>query len=147
MEGIKWPVDKCEHCGYDLTEVIPRPSTKALSEDGSGKPMWSDHCPQCGKGYIVGERGIPVPRGLSVKVISSQAEILATAPGEREAKAKLKKAQAPALAPENLYSPDTDKTHELHRSLRPSEYWCTKCACVHREKSKQGTRHLKYKEA
>lgn len=132
MADLKWPVDKCEKCGKDLTEIEPRARDRALSEDGSGKLMWADFCP-CGKGYLVGDR-VPFPqRSVSAKVITSQAEILATAPGDRKAE------------PDKLYDPD--KPQGPQRTLKPSEFWCTKCARVHRESSKQGTKHLKYKEA
>ena len=151
MEGIKWPVDKCVNCGKDLTEVVARPYEKSSCKDGSDS--WSDHCPQCGKGYIVGERSAPIQRGVSAKVILSQAEIIASAPGERKAKATTEPQPAPEPEPEkapesppdNIYDPE--KTHEPHRSTKKGEFFCTKCASIHQESSKQGAKHLKFKEA
>ena len=35
---------------------------------------------------------------------------------------------------------------EKPRELKPSEYLCSKCKTLHRESSKLGRRHLKYKE-
>lgn len=136
MEGLKWPVDKCEKCGHDFTQREPRAYDKALSEDGSGALKWADFCPQCGKGYIVGDRVPFSQRSVSAKVITSQAEIIASAPDRRKAKAGLT---------DDLYDPDKPKGPQ--RTLKPSEFWCTKCALVHRESSKQGANHLKYKEA
>jgi len=134
MEGIKWPVDNCVNCGKDLTGVEAREKEKSRSKDG--EDSWSDHCPQCGKGYIVGKRGAPIQRGVSAKIITSQAEILATAPGGRK---------AGAGPTDDLYNPD--KPHGPRRDTLKGEFWCTKCAGIHRESSKQGTNHLKYKEA
>lgn len=135
MDGLKWPVENCVNCGKDLTEVIPHPREKSLSEDGSGGLKWSDFCPVCGRAEIVGDRVIPVPRTVSTKVITSQAEILASAPGARKAEAE---------STNEFYNPD--KPQGPQRTLKPSEFWCTKCAVIHRESSKQGSKHLKYKE-
>lgn len=148
MEGMKWPVERCNHCDFDLTGIEPHARDKSLSEDGSGKPMWSDFCPQCGRGYVVGVREIATPRGLSVQ--SQTVEL--KAPAQREVLVEKDKSLGIASpAPSEFYEPvvkaeETLKDSAEKRPKRSDEYWCTKCAKIHREGTKQGKNHLKFRE-
>ena len=54
---LAWPVDKCETCDRDLTEVRPKTAEKA--NDEFDKLTWNDFCPRCGHGYKVGDRLVP----------------------------------------------------------------------------------------
>jgi len=59
MEELKWPVDICESCGFNLREATP--TAKEKSNDASNRLKWTDFCPQCGRGMFVGDRVVPAP--------------------------------------------------------------------------------------
>jgi len=66
MEELKWPVEICENCFFLLARVEAKPKDKTgLSSDGQRKPMWTDYCPRCGKGYQVGYVNVPKPHELT----------------------------------------------------------------------------------
>ena len=48
---------------------------------------------------------------------------------------------------ESITEPASTDTPEKPREPKPSEYICSKCNSIHREISKVGKKHLKYKEA
>lgn len=76
---LKWPVTKCEACGHDLREVRPKASEKA--NDEHGKLIWNDFCPECGHGYKVGDRLVPlkpaeiVAQEEALKVVAQPAKL------------------------------------------------------------------------
>jgi len=49
---LKWPREQCD-CGFNFVQP-PKPYEKGFN--GEGKPIWTDFCPKCGKGYEVGRR-------------------------------------------------------------------------------------------
>lgn len=115
MVELKWPVDKCENCGHDFTDSVPKGKDKTgFSDDGLKTRMYTDYCPKCGKGYQVG--------------------IVEPKPEE----------------PKSIQLPKEAKVENEPDAIRPpgkGEYFCTHCAINHRETSKLGKKHLKYKEA
>lgn len=117
MQELKWPVDNCS-CGFDLTAVAPRAKDKAFSEDGLRRPMWADFCPKCGRGHVVGERVIPVPKE------PGQGKPILKSPEKEGAKTV----------------PDPDAIPE-------TMYWCTKCAKRHVKTSAIGVKHQEFQEA
>lgn len=127
-QELKWPVDTCPGCGYDLTKLQPRPRDKTgLSDDGLKTKMFTDYCPQCGMGQQVGIVPLIAPKEMTqvkepVEIPSPDKET-----GEDETK------KVAAVEP---------------RTPGPGEFWCTKCACIHKETSKVGKNHSKkYREA
>jgi len=133
MQELKWPVDKCvnEKCGFDLREVPCKTKDKTgLSSDGLKKPMWCAYCPKCGKGYCVGYVDVPVPKEMT----QEKAPIVLPSPDqETEEPEPEKKEEGKAGTP---------------KVPGPGEFWCTKCASLHKETSKVGKSHSKkYREA
>ena len=164
---LKWPVDKCEACGFDLREKTPRENEK--SNDSSGRLKWTDFCPKCGYGYFVGDRVLPTPTADILAEIANQPVIgkqpidaLASfdpehqvTPGEvttgepsgippDERGADL----AEKMDPEGLLqTPETEVASSTEGPApREGQYWCTKCASMHNQTSKVGGRHKKYAE-
>ena len=140
MDELKWPVDKCENpkCGFDLREVTCKAKDKTgLSSDGLKTPMYTAYCPQCGKGYQVGFVEIPE------KKVMTQEKVLATVPSPN---------QVPEEPEPEPYIEPKGKAQTIHpgkvekpRSPNPGEFLCFKCSSIHRETSKVGKKHLKYK--
>lgn len=120
MEELKWPVDKCEHCGSDLTAVAPKARDKTgFSDDGLKTRMWTDYCPKCGMGYQVGNVQVP----------------------------KKEEVHEEKVATENVAAEVAVSESGAIRQPQQGQYFCTKCASNHNETSGIGKRHLKYKEA
>ncbi len=175
MDEIKWPVDKCESCGYDLREATVKAAEK--SNDSNGKLKWTGFCPKCGHGMFVGDRELPKPTEEEIAARESQAILK-----DKETSTGLEKfdpehqvttgeqpiGEVPnippdesgaALAegnpdPEGLLGEKTEKPSEGDPepgAIRPpgkGEFFCTKCATNHRENSKVGNSHSKkYREA
>lgn len=138
MDDLKWPVDKCEHCGFDLREVTPTGKDKTgLSSDGLKKKMWTDYCPKCGMGYQVGYVEIPVPKEMTQEKIILELPSPDKAPEEPAPEPFVEpKGKAQTLHPGKVEKP---------RSPNPGEFLCSKCTTIHRESSKIGKKHLKYK--
>lgn len=132
-QELKWPVEKCENCNFDLSTVMPRARDKTgLSDDGLKTKMYTDYCPTCGKGYQVGIIDIPAPKEM----------------------AQIKE---PIVLPSPDKDTGDDEPEEKEenkpgkpREPRPGEFWCTKCASIHKDTDKPksiGLRHQRYKEA
>lgn len=161
MEKLKWPVTKCEHCGFDLKEATPHEKEKG--NDANGKLIWTDFCPKCGTGYQVGYRVVPKP---TAEVLAEQeaAPVLSYVeekaverkpsgiPPDERGKTLDKEKQEENPDPENLLGtepqPEPAPEPGAIRPPRKKEYFCTKCASIHslKETSKIGKRHLKYRE-
>lgn len=164
MEELKWPVTKCENpeCGFDFREAKPGQLEKG--NDINGRLIWNAHCPKCGRGYEVGDRVLPAPTA-EVLAERDAAPALAYAEAKDLAKEVPQPSGVPpdkrgaALAeenpdPEGLINKETDTTvaEETQETgaVRPpgkGEYFCTKCVSCHREDSKKGKSHTKYREA
>ena len=169
---LKWPITKCD-CGYDLREAEVRASEK--SNDASGKLTWTCFCPGCGRGYNVGERGLPAPTAevLAERDAAPALAFIEDKPSEGKPKveptkepsgippdvrgAALAKTEEENPDPENLISQETgvkkpEETQEPGAIKPPGkgEYFCTKCASNHKDTDKPksiGLRHKKYQEA
>lgn len=141
MDELRWPVVKCESCNFDLREVDPKAGDK--TNDVSGRLTWHDHCPKCGHGYQVGFRtppDRPKVEGIDGPTLNYVTD---------QALEKAKPSENPD--PEGLISKTAVAVMERPEpeAIKPpgeGEYFCTKCAKNHREKSRLGARHLKYKE-
>ncbi len=157
MEELKWPVDICESCGYNLREATPKAAEK--SNDANGKLKWTDFCPTCGVGMFVGARVLPKPpEDVESSPILSYGndEKLETKPeGEPSGVQPDKRGAALAKAtdPETQGASEPETVAEGTTGpggVRPpgkDEYFCTKCASNHKETSKIGKRHSKNREA
>ncbi len=163
---LKWPFVECEACGYNLREATPKAKEKA-NDPSNGKPIWTDFCPGCGHGYIVGDRVLPTPPAEVLAEREAAPAMSFVEEIKPEAKGKLEPSGVPpdkrgaALAkteevtdPEGLLSkePVTEEPEDKPEAeaIRPpgqGEYFCTKCATNHRETSKVGARHTKNREA
>ena len=166
MENIQWPVDKCDACGYDLREATPKANEKG--NDAKGKLIWTDFCPKCGHGYIVGSRVLPKLSEEALAALAA-APVLSYIKDERlEGKTadaasgvppdKRGEALAAETDPENpdpegltTQEPETpsEGEPELGAITPPGEgqYFCTKCAGNHNETSGVGKKHSKHREA
>jgi len=141
MEELKlaWPVDKCPACNFDLREATPKATEKG--KDTNGKLIWTDFCRQCGHGLVVGARELPPPpaeelaRMEAAPIIGSETKPEVNPDPEGQLK------KEPTPPPENKPAPG-----EV-RVPGPGEYFCTKCASIHKETSGVGKRHSKkYRE-
>ncbi len=172
MEGLKWPVDTCETCGTDLTDVIPKQQEK--SNDESGRLKWTGFCPGCGHGMFVGDRVLPkaneeeLARRAAAPVLSKdttlrdadpegqlggavvQGEASGVPPDERAA--ALAKADGVAASdvvdPENQLGndqPEPELTADPD-ALPENMYWCTKHARRHERTSAVGIKDLEFAE-
>ncbi len=161
---LKWPVVECEACGYNLRERTPRAAERS---NVNGKPNWTDFCPGCGHGYVVGERLLPAPtaevlaeRGAAPVLAYAEAKDLAkevpepsgVPPDKRGA--ALAKTEEENPDPEGLLTQETQPpaTEEISEpgAIKPpgeGQFFCTKCASNHKETSKIGKRHTKNREA
>jgi len=174
MAELAWPVTKCENpkCGFEFNGTKPKPKDRALSEDGMRKPMWSDFCPKCGRGYIVGERVIPEPRvigqiaplgkPLPPPTADEIFEVTAEVEKEPEPEPEVVFVDEVKPLPSNLVYgiPETEsplaETFERvnetaepkadSKPLRGDEYFCTFCERVHRKNTKPGKHHIQYQE-
>lgn len=145
MDELKWPVIKCEDCDYDLREATVKATEKGL--DPSGRLVWTDFCPKCGHGYQVGlrtEPAKPLPEDESIPIIQYiKDEDLKPTPQPPEGS---------DVDPEGQLIEPSEPVAESQpepEAIRPpgeGEYFCTKCASNHKETSKVGKRHLKYRE-
>jgi len=163
MEELKWPVTKCEACGFDLREATP--VAKEKGNDASGRLKWTDFCPKCGCGYFVGDRELPKPPaealaemeaapilsyGEDKEVKKDKGKASGIPPDERGA--TLAKTEEENPDPENLLGTEVETTPDEKPepgAVKPpgkGQYFCTKCAANHNETSKLGKRHLKYRE-
>lgn len=145
MEDLKWPVDKCENCGFDLREVTPRGHDKTgLSSDGLKKKMYTDYCPQCGQGYQVGYVEIPVPKEMTQEKPIIELPSPDKAPDEPALEPYVKpKGKAQSIAVSQVLKEEPKAIGG--RELLSGEYLCQKCNKVHRESSKIGKSHIKHK--
>ena len=166
---LQWPVDICESCGYNLREATPKAAEK--SNDANGRLKWTDFCPKCGRGYFVGDRVEPAPPAEALAEMEA-APIISSGEDKEVKKAKAKVSGIPpdergaALAkeeenpdPENLVSTNDEvatpatvasSANQEPGAVKPpgkGQFFCTKCAANHHEKSAIGKRHLKYREA
>ena len=163
---LKWPVDICESCGFNLREKTPKAAEKA--NDVKGILKWTDFCPKCGVGMFVGDRFLTAPTAeeLASRDAAPALSFVEDIKPE-EAKPKGKPSGVPpdergaALAkteeenpdPEDLINQETKPQAEARPepgAIKPpgkGEYFCTKCASNHKETSKIGQRHTKNREA
>jgi len=159
---LKWPVTKCD-CGFDLREAEVKASEK--SNDTSGNLTWTSFCPGCGRGYNVGARVKPKPPAEALAEMEA-APIISSGEEKEVEKDKGKASGIPpdkrgeALAkekenpdPEGLLGAEAEAPHEETPepgAIKPpgkGEFFCTKCASNHKEASKVGKRHSKFREA
>ena len=140
MDELKWPVDKCENekCGFDLGEVEAKPRDKTgLSDDGLKKKMYSDYCPKCGRGYQVGYVEILKPKEMT------QEKLIQTLPSPD--KAPDEPTPEPFVEPKGKVQTIHPGKAEKPRSPNLGEFLCPKCHSIHRETSKVGKKHSKFK--
>lgn len=168
MVELKWPVTKCESCGFDLREASPKASEK--SNDANGKLKWTGFCPKCGRGYFVGDRELPKPTAEEIATTATQPVINKTAlkldesidPEHQVTPGQPSKVNASGVPPDKrgaelaekldpeglLQTPEAEVTPKTEGPApMEGQYWCTQCAKIHNETSKVGKRHLKYREA
>ncbi|MFA5377307.1 MAG: hypothetical protein WC455_16270 [Dehalococcoidia bacterium] len=137
--ALEWPVKTCQ-CGLNLWEH--QPFQEEAGKDENGKLIWTCHCPGCGRGYIVGPRVEVKPRPVGFDN--------ALTPQPRPGTIVTDLPQDPTgrkPAPEDeeeevIGAPDAMSPAEM----LPGSYWCGKCNTGHRETSKLGRGHLKYKK-
>ena len=171
MLKIEWPVDKCEACGFDLREATPKAAEK--SNDANGKLKWTDFCPKCGHGYFVGDRTLPQPTAEEAALKAAQPvigkpdlKLDESVDPEHQVTGGKPATSKPSGVPPDKRGADLAKITDPEKLLnaevggeaepevtpekgqpREGEYWCTKCASIHRETSKVGQRHKKYAES
>lgn len=155
MEELKlaWPVDKCPACNYDLREKTPKATEKGL--DTNGKLIWTDFCPQCGHGLVVGNRELPPPpaeelaRMEAAPIIGGETKPEVNPDPEGQLN-KEKPSDDPPLHFEGEQVGITTEEKPEPGAITapgPGHYFCTKCAANHNESSKIGKRHIKNREA
>lgn len=166
MEELKWPVDVCESCGYNLREAAPKAAEK--TNDANGRLKWTDFCPKCGRGMFVGDRVLPKPPedvDADVKSILSYEKDkgLEAKPEGKPSGVPPDKRGADLAAKEENPDPEgllgkklevaTPEAKAEPGAIRPpgkGEYFCTKCVSNHKDTDKPksiGLRHKKYREA
>jgi hypothetical protein len=100
---LKWPVDKCESCEFDLTKKEPQAMEKGVNQQG--KPIWTDFCPRCGRGYPVGDRTLP-------KLVSAEEQPILKLPVKEVEEAE---------EPETLETESTGESQAVDRSKMVAE--------------------------
>jgi len=163
MEELQWPVDICESCGFNLREATPK--AKEKSNDASNRLKWTDFCPQCGRGMFVGDRVVPLPPS-EVLTEREAKPVLSFLEDKELEKTKdtpsgiLPDERGAALAKDKEENPDPEDLLSQEPATPPGEtpepgaikspskgqYFCTKCASVHRLSSKVGKRHISCRE-
>jgi len=134
---IAWPESKCPACNYDLREATPKAVEQG--KNTNGKLIWTDFCPGCGHGLVVGGRELPPPP-------LEELERMATAPiiaGKTEANPDPEKQLSQEPSPPPEYKPEAGAI----TPPGPGQYFCTRCAANHNDSSKIGKRHNKNREA
>lgn len=172
MDGLKWPVEKCEACNLDLTEQIPKQAEKSNDEHGNLK--WTDFCPRCGYGMFVGERVLPAPNAeelarRAAAPIMKQSNVLRDADPEGQIGGAVATAEPSGVPPDERGaaqaaesdggSADADPEGQLagegsvdskvgqpEDPMPDNMYWCTKHAKRHERTSAIGIKHLEFAE-
>jgi len=141
MEELKlaWPVDKCPTCNFDLREATPKATERG--KDINGKLIWTDFCPQCGHGLVVGNRVLPPPPAEELARMEAAAILGGKSQPEVNPDPEGQLSKEPR--PPTKEKPETGAIP----APGPGQYFCTKCAANHNESSKIGKRHIKNREA
>jgi len=147
MVELKWPVTKCESCDYDFREVEPKASEK--SNDANGKLKWSDFCPKCGHGYFVADRVEAKPTAEAQAVSDARPVLSYVEDATVKPSTPQENPDPEGLLTQTAVAVETNPNPEPE-AIRPpgkGEYFCTQCSYNHRETTKVGKKHLKYREA
>lgn len=136
---LAWPVDKCPACNFDLREATPKATEKG--KDTNGKLIWTDFCPKCGHGLVVGNRELPPPPAEELARMEAAPIIGSETKPEVNPDPEGQLSKEPASKPEEKPEPGAIS------APGPDQYFCTKCAANHNESSKIGKRHIKNREA
>ena len=136
--ALEWPKKVCD-CGNNLWEQQVFPEEQGLDENG--KLIWNCHCRYCGRGYMVGPRVEVKPRAVGYDATLTPQPRPGTITDIAQDPTGRK--SAPEDDEEEVIGPaDAKPTAEM----LPGSYWCGKCNTGHRETSKLGRGHLKYKK-